>query len=137
MSSSSYGPEIFGADPVNIKWSVVRGDTSSITVSFLQDDEVTPYNISTWDFISTAYEKSTDLVDILTVTKPAPGTITITAPASITKDWGAGWGSKVGELMFDLQVTINGSTDALDIVWTPLIGTISVIGDITYTGGSL
>jgi len=73
----------------------------------------------------------------LTVTKPSPGTVTITAPASITKDWGQGRTSKVGELLFDLQVTINGSSDALDVIWTPLIGTISVIGDITYLGGSL
>jgi hypothetical protein len=137
MSSSSYGPEIFGADPVNIKWSVVRGDTASITVNFLDDDEVTPYNITTWDFIATAYDKQSDVVDILTVTKPSAGTIIIKAPASITKDWGTGYRSKVTELMFDVQVTINGATDALDVIWTPIIGTISVLGDVTFLGGAL
>jgi hypothetical protein len=36
----------------------------------------------------------------------------------------------VTELAFDLQVTIDGAT-----VWTPVIGTITVLGDVT--GGSL
>jgi hypothetical protein len=36
----------------------------------------------------------------------------------------------VAELTFDLQVVIENET-----VWTPVIGTISVIGDVT--GGSL
>lgn len=137
MSSSLFSPEVFGADPVNIKWSVVRGDTSSITVSFLEDDEVTPYSTNSWDFIVSAYDKQSDIVDILTVTKPSPGIIKITAPSNITKDWGTGHRSKVAELMFDVQVTINGQTDATDVVWTPIIGTISVLGDVTYTGGSL
>jgi hypothetical protein len=48
------------------------------------------------------------------------------APACITKYWGTGFKSVVTELTFDLQVTIDGET-----IWTPLIGTISVIGDIT------
>ena len=48
------------------------------------------------------------------------------APASITELWGTGYKSVVTELTFDLQVTIDGET-----IWTPLIGTISVLGDIT------
>jgi hypothetical protein len=39
--------------------------------------------------------------------------------------------------MFDVQVTINGATDALDVIWTPIIGTISVLGDVTFLGGAL
>jgi hypothetical protein len=48
------------------------------------------------------------------------------APSSITELWGTGYKTIVTELTFDLQVTIDSDT-----VWTPLIGTISVIGDIT------
>jgi hypothetical protein len=51
------------------------------------------------------------------------------APASITELWGTGYKSVVTELTFDLQVTIDNT------IWTPVIGTISVFGDIT--GGSL
>jgi hypothetical protein len=48
------------------------------------------------------------------------------APASLTANWGTGFKSVVTELTFDLQVTIDAET-----IWTPLIGTISVLGDIT------
>jgi hypothetical protein len=134
MSSSICGPEIFGADPINIKWSVVRGDTASITVSFLQNDEVTPFNISTWDFTCTAYDPYSDMIDVLTSVKNiSAGTITITAPASMTKDWGTGYKKvRVNELRFDVQATINGATDAQDIIWTPIIGSISVLSDLSY-----
>ena len=134
MSSSLCGPEVFGADPINIKWSVVRGDTASITVSFLEDDELTPFNISQWDFISTAYDPYSDMVDILTCVKNIQsGTVTITAPAEMTKDWGVGYKKvKINELRFDVQATINGVTNSEDIVWTPIIGSITVLGDLTY-----
>jgi hypothetical protein len=48
------------------------------------------------------------------------------APASLTSQWGLGYKTIVTELTFDLQVTID-----TDVIWTPLIGTISVIGDIS------
>jgi len=119
------GPEVFGADPARIKWSVVRGDTSPLRVEFLQDDEVTYFNTSTWTYQATSYDPQSDFLDTLEVTAGA-GYVDIMAPASITEFWGTGFKSVVTELTFDLQVTIDEDT-----IWTPLIGTISVIGDIT------
>ena len=119
------GPEVFGADPARIKWSVVRGDTSPLRVEFLQDDEVTYFDISDWTFEATTYDPQSDFLDSLKVSR-GTGYVDIVAPASITENWGAGFKSVVTELTFDLQVTIDGET-----VWTPLIGTISVLGDIT------
>jgi hypothetical protein len=119
------GPEVFGADPARIKWSVVRGDTSPLRVEFLQDDEVTYFDISDWTFEATSYDPQSDALDSLEVTA-GEGYVDIMAPASITELWGTGYKSVVTELTFDLQVTIDEDT-----VWTPLIGTISVLGDIT------
>ena len=119
------GPEVFGADPARIKWSVVRGDTSPLRVEFLQDDEETYFDISDWTFEATSYDPQSDALDSLEVT-PGNGYVDIMAPASITELWGTGYKSVVTELTFDLQVTIDEET-----VWTPLIGTISVLGDIT------
>jgi hypothetical protein len=119
------GPEVFGADPARIKWQIVRGDTSPLRVEFLEDDEVTYFDISDWEFEATSYDPQSDVLDELTVT-PGNGYVDILAPASLTSNWGLGYKTIVTELTFDLQVTIDNST-----VWTPLIGTISVIGDIT------
>jgi hypothetical protein len=118
-------PEIFGADPARIKWQIVRGDTSPLRVEFLEDDEVTYFNISTWTFEATTYDPQSDILDSLEVSR-GTGYVDIMAPASLTANWGTGYKSVVTELTFDLQVTIGEET-----VWTPLIGTISVIGDIT------
>jgi hypothetical protein len=119
------GPEIFGADPARIKWQIVRGDTSPLRVEFLQDDEVTYFDTSDWTFIATTYDPQSDTLDELTVT-PGSGYVDILAPASLTSQWGLGYKTIVTELTFDLQVTIDA-----DVIWTPLIGTISVIGDIS------
>jgi hypothetical protein len=119
------GPEVFGADPARIKWQIVRGDTSPLRVEFLEDDEVTYFDISDWEFEATSYDPQSDVLDQLTVT-PGNGYVDILAPASLTSNWGLGYKTIVTELTFDLQITIDNST-----VWTPLIGTISVIGDIT------
>jgi hypothetical protein len=119
------GPEVFGADPARIKWSVVRGDTSPLRVEFLQDDEVTYFDTSDWTYQATSYDPQSDALDELEVTA-GEGYVDIMAPASITELWGTGYKSVVTELTFDLQVTIDENT-----IWTPLIGTISVIGDIT------
>jgi len=118
-------PEIFGADPARIKWNIVRGDTSPLRVEFLQDDEVTYFDTSDWTYESTSYDPQSDFLDSLEIT-PGVGYVDIMAPASITQFWGTGFKSVVTELTFDLQVTIDGET-----IWTPLIGTISVIGDVT------
>ncbi len=118
-------PEIFGADPARIKWNIVRGDTSPLRVEFFEDDGVTYFDTSDWTYEATTYDPQSDVLDSLEVT-PGVGYVDILAPASITEFWGTGFKSVVTELTFDLQVTIDGET-----IWTPLIGTISVIGDVT------
>jgi hypothetical protein len=118
-------PEIFGADPARIKWNIVRGDTSPLRVEFLEDDETTYFDTSDWTFEATSYDPQSDVLDALEVTG-GEGYVDIMAPASLTQFWGTGFKSVVTELTFDLQVTIDGET-----IWTPLIGSISVIGDIT------
>jgi hypothetical protein len=123
------GPQIFGADPMNIKWQIVRGDTSPLRVEFYEDDEVTPYDTTGWEFAASAYDFKEDTVDELEV-QAGEGFVEIVAGPDITKYWGTGYRSAVAELAFDLQVIIDGDT-----VWTPVIGTISVLGDVT--GGSL
>jgi hypothetical protein len=123
------GPEVFGADPARVKWNVVRGDTSTIRVEFLEDDEVTFFDIDGWTFSATAYDPRTDIVDPLVV-EVFDGYVDIIAPATTTSLWGSGYGSVVAELGFDLEVV----TDE-DITWTPVIGTITVLGDVS--GGSL
>lgn len=123
------GPQTFGADPANIKWNVVRGDTAILLVEFLEDDEVTPRDTSNWTFTATAYDPISGNTDDLEVEDGA-GYVNITAPAYITEGWGTGTGGRIAELKFDLEVI----TDD-DITWTPVIGTISVIGDVT--GGNL
>jgi hypothetical protein len=124
----SCSPEIFGANPANIKWQVVRGDTSSLRIEFFENDEITPFDISDWDFAATTYDFRGDVLDELE-TSSGNGYVDITAPADITSLWGSGYSSTVAELAFDLQVTID------DTIWTPVIGTITVLGDVT--GGSL
>ena len=118
------GPEIFGADPVRIKWNVVRGDTASIRVEFLDDDEVTYFDTSDWTYSASSYDPKGDIIDELTVT-PGNGYVDIVAGPDLTQYWGTGYGSQLAELSFDLEVTID------DLVWTPVIGNILVIGDVS------
>ena len=127
--TSSCGPKVFGANPANIKWNVVRGDTAVIRIQFLEDDEATAYDTSTWDFAASAYDYKNGITDELEITA-GTGYVDITAPADITSLWGDGYKRTVAELAFDLQVTIDNDT-----IWTPVVGTISVLGDVT--GGSL
>lgn len=127
--------EKYGADPANVQWIVVRGDTASLRVEFWEDDEITPIDIDTWIFESTAYDPITDTTYELGVV-PANNYVDITALPEQTDDWGTGFGSVVGELSFDLEVTIPAEGSGIpDIIWTPVIGTICVLGDTT--GGSL
>jgi len=118
------GPEIFGADPARIKWNVVRGDTASLRVEFLDNDEVTYFDTSDWQYVASSYDPKGDVIDELTVT-PGNGYVDIVAGPDLTQYWGTGYGSALAELNFDLQVTIN------DTVWTPVIGNILVIGDVS------
>jgi hypothetical protein len=116
--------EFFGADPVNIRWQVVRGDTSTIKIEFLENDEITTYDTSGWEYVASAYDRKTDIIDELEV-EAHSGYVIITAPSDITANWGTTYSGTVAELQFDLEVTI----DAM--VWTPVIGTVSVFGDIS------
>jgi len=125
--------EKFGANPATIQWNVVRGDTATLNVDFLEDDETTKYNISTWSFKATAYDPTGDILDEMLVTATT-GSVTITAPASMTLNWGTAYKTIVAELPFDLQAQIPVAGE--DTVWTPVVGTIRVLGDIT-PGGSL
>jgi hypothetical protein len=118
------GPEIFGADPARIKWNVVRGDTASLRVEFLDNDEITYFDTSDWEYVASSYDPKGDIIDELTVT-PGNGYVDIVAGPDLTQYWGTGYGSALAELNFDLQVTINNT------VWTPVIGNILVIGDVS------
>jgi hypothetical protein len=124
-------PQVIGADPLSIKWNVVRGDTSILRIEFLEKDEVTPLNISQWTFDATAYNPKTDIVYPLEVElNVEEGSATIVAEADITAEWGVGVGGRIAELVFDLQIAQED-----DVIWTPVIGNISVLGDVT--GGNL
>lgn len=127
------GPEKFGADPVVMQWRVVRGDTATLRVEFYEDNEVDYYDTSDWVYRATAYDQSGNVLDAL-YTEPGPGYVDITAYPSVTKNWGTRYTATVAELPFDLQVAIPEVIE--DIVWTPLVGTISVLGDVT-PGGTL
>jgi hypothetical protein len=118
----------YGADPANINWTVIRGDTAVLQVQFYEPDEETSFNTSGWTYRSSVYNPSGEILDTLTVTAEA-GVVTVTAPASITEGWGSGYGSVVSELQFDVEVTI--PAEGEDTVWTPVIGYISVLGDVS------
>lgn len=120
--------EYFGSNPIIIRWNIVRGDTAKLRVEFLDNDEVTFFDTSDWEFASSAYDSRGDLLDELEVIA-SDGYVDIVASSDITANWGTGSGSVVAELAFDLEVIID------DTVWTPVLGTITVIGDVT--GGSL
>jgi hypothetical protein len=126
--------ERYGANPVNIQWRVVRGDTATLTVDFLELDETTAFDTSNWTYAATVYDSVGDVLDALEV-EATTGSVVITAPCSITERWGIGYKNVVAELSFDLSVQI-GNNLANPTIWTPVIGTISVLGDVT-PGGSL
>jgi hypothetical protein len=124
--------EKFGATPANIQWTVVRGDTATLVVEFLEDDEVTGFDTSDWTYKATAYDPVADLLDDLSV--EADGhVVTITAPASVTELWGSSAYKQIAaELKFDLEVIIEGGSGVnADTVWTPVLGSICVLSDIT------
>lgn len=116
--------EKFGSDPAVLKWSVVRGDSSLIRIDFLNNDEITNYDTTGWLFEASAYDPKTDILDPLTVV-PGSGYVQIKIDPDLSAYWGTAYRSTVAELLFDLQVTID------DTVWTPVIGTITVLGDVS------
>jgi len=114
----------------------VRGDTAELFIDFLELDESTGFDCSGWTYKATAYDINGDVLDEL-VTSAEGHSVTIIAPASLTLNWGSSYKTVVAELPFDLQVIIEvGSGAGEDTVWTPIIGTITVIGDVS-PGGSL
>ena len=121
--------EQYGADPKTVQWTVIRGDTASIRIEFLEDDEVTYVDTSGWTYLATAFNPIANegiSLDVIV----SEGYVDITATPEQTVEWGFGYSTVVAELPFDLQVTTN------EIVWTPVIGTIRVLSDVT-PGGSL
>jgi hypothetical protein len=129
MTTSTCCPEdYFGSNPIIIKWNIVRGDTAKLRVQFFENDEITKFSTTGWEYASSAYDSRGDLLDELEVVV-GNGYVDIVAASDITANWGTGSASVVAELAFDLEIIID------DTVWTPILGTISVIGDIT--GGSL
>lgn len=122
---TSCGPDIFGADPANIKWVVVRGDTATLRVDFLQNDEETYFDIDGWSFSASAYDLKTDIIDELTVTA-FDGYVIISIPTETSALWGTTYSGTVAELNFDLKATLDGGE-----IWTPVIGIISVLGNVT------
>lgn len=126
--------ETIGANPANIHWKVVRGDTSKLRIEFYENDESTYKNTSSWTFAATAHNEVTGNDYDLTV-ETYSGYVDIVALPADTETWGVTYSSVVAELSFDLEVTIpSTSPGADDVVWTPVIGTISVLGDVTRGG---
>jgi hypothetical protein len=120
--------EKFGATPANIQWTVVRGDSASFTVSLLENDEVTEFDTEGWTYSATAYDPVADALDELIVAVNG-SVLTVTAPADITANWGTKYKSVVAELSFDLQAVVPDGPSL--ITWTPVIGTICVLGDVS------
>ena len=127
-SCSSDSPILIGAEPQNVKWTVVRGDDISAKFEWYEDDGVTLKNTTGWTYAASAYDPKTSTKYTL-ITTSASGYVVVSAPNSTTALWGTGSNNIVAELVFDLEVTISSKK------WTPIIGTIVVRSDIT--GSSL
>lgn len=127
--------EKYGASPANIQWTVVRGNNATLKIEFFEDDETTYWDTDGWTFLSTSYDPTGGVLDELPVIEEA-GYVTISIPAETTLNWGSQYKSVVSELPFDLQVTIPGGSGEQDTIWTPVVGTICVLGNVT-PGGSL
>lgn len=123
-----------GTEPASIQWSVVRGDTATIKVEFLEDDEITYFDTTDWEYTATAYDRNGDVLDDLDVVSHN-GYVEIIAKQDITSRWSPNkYTSVVAELPFDLEVSMPG--DGCKTAWTAVIGTIRVLGDVS-PGGSL
>ena len=129
----------YGVEPINVQWKVVRGNTATLTVDFLEADEVTDWDTAGWTYKATSYDPQGNVLDDLPV-EATTGSITLVVPSCTTEKWGTTYGSVVAELQFDIRVTIPGeevsSSYADATIWTPVIGTICVLGNVT-PGGSL
>lgn len=123
--------EVIGASPLQITWSVVRGDTASLRVDFVEDDEVTPIDTAGWSYQATAFDPVTEEYYELD-TDYDEGYAYIYADPEITSQWGMGTAKRSANLVFDLKVTKDDGT-----VWTPVIGNISVVVDVTSEGAQI
>jgi len=92
----------YGANPTNIKWTVVRGDTAKLRIEFLTSDETTSQDTSTWEYAASAYNVKGDVLSELQATA-GDGYVEITALPEVTSTWGVGYNSTVAELSFDLH----------------------------------
>ena len=118
----------YGTQPIDMQWNVISGDTSSLKIEFFNNDENTYWDTTGWTYISTSYDPQSDILDLITVTG-YPGYAILTASEELTSYWGTKYGSVVAELPFDLQVVI--PIDDASITWTPILGTIRVLGDVS------
>jgi len=86
MTCSSCSPQIqkYGADPASIQWKVVRGDTASLEIEFLEIDETTPFDTYGWTYKATSYDATGSILDDLPVTATT-GVATITVDPCITE----------------------------------------------------
>lgn len=114
-----------GSSPANVTWNVVRGDTATLLVQFFENDEVTPIDTDNWSFAASAFNPRTNTRYTL-VTDEGSNAVTISADPATTEEWGTGIAATVAELTYDLEVTMEDG-----VVWTPVIGTIKVTGDVT------
>ena len=133
MSCIDCPPEtqVLGANPANIHWNVVRGDTAKIKITFFESNEVTEFSTDDWEYIATAYNPANTTYYELSVVE-GDGFIEIIATPEISNAWGTASSGIVAELAFDLEITIPAvAPETEDTIWTPVIGTISVVGDIT------
>jgi hypothetical protein len=133
MSCIDCPPEtqVLGANPANIHWNVVRGDTAKIRITFFESNEVTEFDTDGWTYLATAYNSATDTYDSLSVIE-GDGYVDIIATPDTSNSWGTATSGIVAELSFDLEITIPAvAPETEDTIWTPVIGTISVMGDIT------
>jgi hypothetical protein len=133
MSCSSCSPQNneYGASPSVIQWKVVRGDTATLKIEFFTPDEVSKFDTTGWTYEATAYDTDGSVLNTLDV-QAAPGYVLITAHPQMTEDWGSGYKSVVKELPFDLEVTIPGTPE--NKIWTPVLGNICVLGDVSPGG---
>jgi hypothetical protein len=136
MACSSCGNSTsqYGVEPINAQWKVVRGDTATLIIDFLENDESTAFLTTGWTYKATAYDPQGNVLDNIDIVDAINGSVTLLADSCLTEKWGTGYKSIVAELPFDLQITIPGESS--DTVWTPIIGTICVYGNVT-PGGSL
>lgn len=132
---NSSNNNLYGLTPASIRWNIVRGDSATLRIDFLENDETTHVNTTGWTYEATSYDAQGDVLDDIAV-EPNSGYVILRAPASLTLNWGTRYAKVVAELPFDLQVTIPQGETEEPLVWTPVLGTIVVLGDVS-PGGSL